>query len=266
MGALLFGAQSMTAQDTSSWKTGDDVTDQLQWQGMDGKTAGVWKGNKSFEGQSGRYFVNGPDYCGEGGNQNSDGAGFYGNDFEMWNASAGAEAYQIFYLPAGVYTFKIQATSRESRNASDFFDETAPYNSEFYAVSQKLVSEATTDADGNAVEAVYENNGTEVTAKIMNIFAAQQTSQVYTWPADASSWQSDGTNVYEGTTYYMPSSMWGTGAWFDQDLYWPEEDSEFNTIKVLQMEDGYMRIGVRKRANINDDWVIWRGCKAIYPE
>jgi hypothetical protein len=97
--ALLMTMTSVSAQDPSTWKEGQEVTDELQWAEYDfsvftqpGSEGAVWQ---------------------------TAGAGitaFNFNEVEMFDKAEGSELYQIFWLPAGVYRFTWQGFYRGSYN------------------------------------------------------------------------------------------------------------------------------------------------------
>lgn len=218
---LLLTTMAINAQDASNWQPGDDVTEQLEWM----------------------------DYTGESNNgawQKSEGAGV-GYDFQCWemfNNPTGAETYQIFWLPAGVYTFKVQGFYRGGYNPN-YWKKNEEINAVFFAESVTL------DEETGEVAEVTRSASVEMLS-----IASTEYSQGRIFSAD--DWQTDTEYNYDGTNYYVPNSMHGTREWFNLGYY------DDNNLKVVQVEDGYIKIGMRKTAEVAYDWLIWSNFRAVY--
>ena len=217
------------AQDASSWKSGQDVTEELQWQEYTGDT---------FSGIGTYWFGDEP--------------GYDHNCWELYNKPANTEMYQVFWLPAGVYTFKAQALYRYGSAWAAGWDVDKSYG-EIFCDAVNL------DDEGNVASITFKNRGT-----VKSIVAEGSETMLLTedvCPEDAT-WQRDAqtTNVlgYEGTTMYVPNSMWGTQLHFEAGEYW-------NEFRVIMPNDGYVKFGYRKTdGSIADDWLIWANARAVY--
>jgi hypothetical protein len=76
-----------------------------------------------------------------------------------------------------------------------------------------------------------------------------------TWMADASGTTKDeeGNDV----TFYCPCSLWGASLYYAAGKYWNELD-------IILLEESYMRVGIRKTANIAQDWIPFTNWHVIY--
>ena len=201
--ALLMTMTSVSAQDPSTWKEGQEVTDELQWAEYDfsvftqpGSDGAVWQ---------------------------TAGAGITAFDFnevEMFDKAEGSELYQIFWLPAGVYRFTWQGFYRGSYNPG-YWDGSEAIYAVMFAESVNL------DEEGNITETTR-----STTAKFASI-ASSENDQGRLYETDQ--WDNDVAYTYGGTTYYVPNCMNGTRQYFDAGFY------ADNSIQVIQTEDGYVR-------------------------
>lgn len=224
--ALLMTMTSVSAQDPSTWKEGQEVTDELQWAEYDfsvftqpGSEGAVWQ---------------------------TAGAGitaFNFNEVEMFDKAEGSELYQIFWLPAGVYRFTWQGFYRGSYNPG-YWDGSEAIYAVMFAESVNL------DEEGNITETTR-----STTAKFASI-ASSQNDQGRLYETDQ--WDNDVAYNYGGTTYYVPNCMNGTRQYFDAGFY------ADNSIQVIQTEDGYVRFGVRKTGHLGGDWTIFSNFQAFY--
>lgn len=214
---LLFAASAMNAQ---NWQQGQDVSDELEWEDYSGSTNnGAWK------------TVNGN-------------AAYSFNEWEMFNNPSGAEFYQIFHLPAGVYSFKVQGFYRGNYNPA-YWEGTEKINAEFFAESVTL------DDETGEVKEITRSSS----VKMSSIASSERTEgRLFTYD----DWPNDVEYAYNGTNYYVPNSMEGTRVWFNAGYY------NTNTLRVIQVNDGYVKIGLRKTDTLESDWLIFSNFHAIF--
>ncbi len=203
-----------------SWEEGQDVTAELAWQCYDGTEEGadVWQTTDCT-------------------------AGYDYNSWEIYQGAEGAEFYQVFYLPAGVYTFKCQGFYRG--DYTNYWDGTEVIRAVMFAES--------VDEDGANVTRTQ-------SADLVSI-ASSECFTRYTVVYDDNGDEAWGTDVsYEvdGSTYYIPNTMQGAEAFFNAGYY------DDNELTVIQLEDGYIKFGIRKTSYQDWDWCIFRNFRATY--
>lgn len=236
---VLFAATTMNAQDASSWKPGQEVTEELTWT------------NTKFTGDQSGWLTAG-------------GAGvgwFYEESkcptgsIEMYNNVVGAETYQVMWLPAGYYKFTIQGFYRPGSAWAAGWDTRTDQNGTFFC-SSVTINESE-DADGNIVETYTTNRESSMQLMLIVADAVQQESKVLTDDM-CGDWQRDNGFTQDGLQYWVPNSMWGTSLYFDMGKY-------ENELMFVNPEDSWVKIGVRKSpASISDDWIIFNNLRAYY--
>lgn len=191
------------------------------------------------------------DYSGESnssGAWQTGGGANYAYDFqewEMYNNAEGAEFYQIFHLPAGRYNFKVQGFYRGDYQ-TPFWNGTEVINAAFFGES------VTVNEETGEVESVTRTQSTPL-ASIAS--SARSTGRLFT----TTEWTNDVEyTISTGETYYVPNCMEGTRAWFNEGYY------DENVLDVIQINDGYFKIGIRKTATLSSDWTIFSNFRATY--
>ncbi len=248
----LFATVAIQAQDidTSSWTEGMDVSDQLNW----GDYNGTFSGEKSQNG-NGDYT---PSTLGDywKGTMPSEwnflddinfGAMAYYND-----GSAGKELtniYQVVYFPAGWYTIEVNALYREGTCGDSFltfFNNTPKKNAWIYAAV------LTSDDPESEVK-------TEYSTFVRSIASSECTERIH-FDSDGS-WKNDYSQAVgpkdEQVTYYCPQCLVGAIKYFEQGYY-------ENSFDLVVTEPGYVKIGIRKTANISQDWLAFSDFHIIY--
>lgn len=221
------------AQDPSAWKSGQDVTAELQWQELTAATyvagSGVWQ---TSAGTGLGHFYD-TSKCSVG-------------SWELYNNQPGSDFYQVFWMPAGVYTFYVQGLYRPSSAWSAGWDTNPDRLAEFYcdAVS---VDEETMEITG--VE--RENN-----VKVAHIVSDPSDYKVLT-DEMCGDWQRDNQLNKDGGVYWVPNSMWGTSLHFELGKYQ-------NELRVINTRDGYVKVGLRKTGWNDSDWLIFDNFRASY--
>ncbi len=216
---MLAALVGMNAQDTSSWTKGQDVTAELEWQDYSGESDnGVWvcTGSDAYDFQ----------------------------EWEMFNNAEGAEFYQIFYLPAGVYTFTCQGFYRGNYQTA-YWDGTEQINAVLFAESVTLDDET---GEVSEVTRSQQSNLSSIASSENNTGRLFETTE----------WTNDVSYDHDGVTYYVPNCMEGTRLWFNAGYY------NTNSVRVIQENDGYIKVGIRKTATLASDWVIFSNFKATY--
>lgn len=216
-----------SAQDTSSWTEGQDVTKELSWKATysdeEDITNPAWQGfdyatsdtRWEFNGVAGASVV---------------GAwGVY--NVEQW------DVYQEFTMPAGMYTVKVQACYREGDANVSFknWDAGTPtQNAYLYIQAGDLYLDT----------------------KIMSLFGSAQTEQLYFYDG----WQNDQKQYSssKGETFYAPSCHDGFCAYRDNGNY------AQNEVFFYVPEEMTVRIGIKKPVAQAQDQVWWDNWKMIY--
>lgn len=248
----LFATVAIQAQDidTSSWTEGMDVSDQLNW----GDYNGTFSGEKS-QNNNGDYT---PSTLGDywKGTIPSEwnflddinfGAMAYYND-----GAAGKELtniYQVVYFPAGWYTIEVNALYREGTCGDSFltfFNNTPKKNAWIYAAV------LTSDDPESEVK-------TEYSTFVRSIASSECTERIH-FDSDGS-WKNDYSQAVgpkdEQVTYYCPQCLVGAIKYFEQGYY-------ENSFDLVVTEPGYVKIGIRKTANISQDWLAFSDFHIIY--
>ena len=208
-----------TASFAQQWNPGQDVTDELEWVGYDcAERSDAWK-TKDID------------------------AGFDFQEYEMFNAPADAEFYQVFFLPAGYYEFSVQGFYR------------GDYQNPYWNKNEKINAVLF----GESVNVDDDLNVTEITRKASQpLFSIASSERTEGRLFEHTDWPNDVEYKHDGVTYYVPNSMEGTRQWFNAGYY------KNNILKVIQTEDGYFKFGIRKTATLAWDWVIFTDFKATY--
>lgn len=171
----------------------------------------------------------------------------YGYDFQEWELydhQVGTEFYQIFWLPAGYYQFTCQGFYRGDYQ-KPYWDKNEKINAVFFGESVNIDEES-----GEVTEV------TRTTSSPMASIASSENTSGRLY--ETTEWNNDVAYTYDGVTYYVPNCMEGTRQYFNAGYY------NTNLIKVIQPEDGYFKIGIRKTATLSGDWVIFSNFKAFY--
>ena len=219
------------AQDTSGWKNGQDVTDQLQWKATIADDENIdepyWQG---FQ-----YGQSAPSTW-----EFRDGSGGERDDYHSWGAYniPTWNVYQDFEIPAGVYTVKVAGVYREGTTNTTF--------------DKWLAGESTKKAF------LYVKVGEEVFESPINyLFYGRQTEALF--PYDG--WQNDcHFPDKEGVEIYGPSCHWGA------DKYLENGNWNWNEVLFIVPEKTTIRVGIDKRVEQPQDQVWWNDWRMIYEQ
>lgn len=244
-------AASAQLPDPSTWEAGQDVTAILGLGDVDGTFSGereensngdytpstmgdYWKGSKPSEWN---YLEA----------QETGALAFY---FDGKAQGPLTDIYQVVYFPAGYYTLKIQALYREGTPVDNF-------NNHFNGVIKKnawiYADILAGDSAGSAVTR-------EFTKYVRSLATSEQTERLY-YDSDGS-WKNDASGVYhqgeeDEVTYWCPCCLPGTITYFANGRYW-------NEMTVALTEGAYVRLGLKKTANIAQDWLAFSNLTIIY--
>ena len=225
-------AMAAGAQDTSGWKNGQDVTDQLQWKATVADDENiddpVWKGF-SYKDTDTRWEFR-------------DGAGGERDTYHSWgvyNVSTW-NVYQEFEIPAGVYTLKMAGAYREG-TTNITFDKWQAGEKTKNAIMYVTVGEETFETP------------------IMYMFAGGQKEALY--DKGDGQWYNDChfTNK-EGVEIYGPSCHNGV------DLYLEKGCFNYNEVLFIVPEKTTIRIGINKPVDQPQDQVWWNEWRMTYEQ
>lgn len=166
------------------------------------------------------------------------------NEWEIFQGSD-VDRYQYVWLPAGVYDFRCQGYYRDGGNdeaAQKFFAGESSKNAVLY------VETGTGDPENFVVTKPY-------SVPFVSQWSAMNTTQLF----EASDWQADASFTHGDNQYWAPNSMAGASVYFQSGLY------DENSVTFILMEDGYVRLGVRKPgANLGGDWLIFTNFRIYF--
>ena len=261
----LFATVAMNAQnvDPSEWQEGEDISAYLNWGDYDGSFTGDAPAFPSNAGREGGDLK--PETLGDwwkgslpseyrvvDDEQIKGVFGFYVDGAKIDEL---IDFYQVIWLPAGFYTFKVQATYRESTNDATFnnwYNGTPKKNAWYYI--DALASE---DPNSEVLD--------EFKTYIRSLMLSGQTEgRLYNGQSGGLSWMNDYEKKYkdkvtgEDRVIYCPTSTLSAGVYFVNGKY------DLHDVNVVLEKDGYVRVGIRKTANIAQDWLIFTNFRIIY--
>lgn len=225
LSAVLLSLGMINMYADNDWKVGDDISSQLDWGDYTGKT----NSSKYWRGTSAAYA---------------------NNEWEVYQGSD-VDRYQILYLPAGIYKFKCQAFYRDGINedaGKKYFAGTSSTNAVLYVENGFM-----TDKTGN-------KNGSFVTSRVWSTPLCSQwvnmnTQQLF----ETTDWRNDAQYEHGDETYWAPNCMESAEIYFSKGMY------DKNEVRFVVMQDGYVKLGIRKPGNhIASDWLIFTNFRIIY--
>ena len=253
---LLLGAVATFAQeipDASSWNVGDEITNQVGW------------GNLSFEDSPMDYWqftatdMTSPTTT--------------GGAFEAYNNSE-VDLFQYVLLPAGMYRVECQGYYRCGNSGNSAFMEGAAskegecawyyYNNKWEDNALLSVWNGTYDVEGE----VFTPNHQFKTPLMPRLFPGQ-TELIH----DDLHSGDEGYPGWDRYDYYYPelgvfgpTSGPGSLDWFNAGLYMPYNEGKvkYNTVTFFQTTDGYVKIGVEKKAVRSNDTFFVTNFKLYY--
>ncbi|MBQ0103918.1 MAG: hypothetical protein KBS99_07095, partial [Prevotellaceae bacterium] len=161
------------------------------------------------------------------------------------------DMYQIIPLPKGYYEVKVNAVYREGTPA-DTWTSYAAGNPKRNA---HLYVNTLTSEDPEAILASYDRPINTLPFSIIKDGAR------YTGEDSGTSWKTDGKYTWtkdgvEDSCFY-PCCDEGAALHFKEGNY-------EHSLKFILLEDGYIRLGLKKSANISQDWFPWANMRIIY--
>lgn len=237
---LFVGMTATYAQlpDASSWKVGDEITDQIGWGNLDFTSPDFtpWQ----LESTKGSFTKN---------------AGL----FEVYDG-ADVDLYQYVQLPAGKYKMEAQAYYRFGNSWAEDPDR---WNAgEWEPLAQMYVSNGTYSIDDNK----FTVNRTFQTPVMPRLFDTSDT-QVYVDEVKEGWDKSDNTITIGGNTVYAPASVEGSLAYFNLGKFAPYDDgsgTKYNTVSFFLPTDGYVRVGITKKEAKEADSFMATNFKMYY--
>ncbi len=240
------GLLSANAQSSAGWSEGQDVTSELGLGDCDGSFSGEWE-NKTF--QYGRYEISDLGNYWKGDVAPNEYVPNEGNGGVIsFYAKPALDIYQVVKFPAGVYTIKVQSFYREG-NPNDTFTN---YNKGNAKKNCYLYADVLASEDASS----------EVQREVNTVIRSMATSEQETLLYDASDWMKDGNNKItnaegEKVTVYYPSCTPAIILYFAEGRYW-------NEMRIVLLEDSWIRLGLRKVASISEDWLPFSNLQVIY--
>ncbi len=226
------------AQNSSTWKVGDEITDQIEWGNLDFTSPDFtpWQ----LESSKGSFTKD---------------AGL----FEVYDG-ADVDLYQYVKLPAGKYKMEAQAYYRFGNS---WAEDPERWNAgEWQPLAQMYVSNGTYNIEDNT----FAVNRTFQTPVMPRLFDTSDT-QVYV-DAIKEGWdKSDNTLTIGGNTAYAPASVEGSLAYFNLGKFAPYDDgadTQYNTVSFFLPTDGYVRVGITKKEAKEADSFMATNFKMYY--
>ena len=229
---MLILAIGANAQNPAEWQKGQEVTENLLWTDYrcDNNENGGWQ----TKGDNVDLWTS---PCFE----------LYANN---GNNEAGAEVYQLFYLPAGAYEFHVNGFYRHMGSGLGTIEEAAAGN---------IVKGAVVFCETDLTETGEKSaNSIEFTKQMADIISSLTDTRLWERTQE---WWDDGDGEYidaEGNYNYFPQCQNGcVPRFFDYDLC-------KNVLTVIQKEDGYVRLGVRKLVTNANNTIYFANFRAFY--
>lgn len=238
------------AANAQNWEIGQDITDYLEWRDISGwwEQGGVPKPNNGVNmNPNPSYYWQGTqpnEMAWDANDHNTQGyaaMGFYTDGAAVADL---VDCYQIIPMVAGKYQIAVNAVYREGTPAdtwNNFCEGNIHKNSHLYV--QYLATEngeALADYDC-VIKNLAQSSPDRVTESLFE-------DSGNTWKNDGSykTTDADGNQV----TLWYPNSDEGAALHFEAGNF-------LNTLNFIVLEDGYIRFGFRKTANIDQDWLVW---------
>ena len=242
--------------DSSKWNPGQDISADLSW----GDYSGTWSAGGAPDAQGNNQTPNASPYW--QGTQPTELSIDATSDpttnpypaVAFYQDGAGSflpDMYQVIPLPAGYYTFSFQATYREG-TADDTWASFKAGNPKFNGRGYVNVL-AGNSPDAEVISA-YE-------CPILTLPYSTIKEKLYINDDASKSWKSDGMYKWTGEagadSCSYPCSSDGAATHFLAGNY-------KHSLKFILLEDGYIRLGIKKVAGISQDWLVWSNMQIWY--
>ena len=251
---ILASAQSFP--DASKWEKGQDISADLAAQQLWGDYSGVWSaGGVTKDGAVTMTPNPSPWWKGYQPNEmalepdpDAPAMGFY---IDGAAVDSLVDMYQIIPLPAGYYTVTVNAVYREGTPADTW--------TSYKAGNPKRNAHLYVNTQATAAEDAPAINTYDCWIKTLPYSTIKE--QQYEGPDAGTSWKTDGTYTVsidnEEVVIYYPNCDESAGLHFKNGNY-------LNTLSFMLLEDGYIRVGLKKSANIAQDWFPWANFRIYY--
>lgn len=165
------------------------------------------------------------------------------------------DMYQIIPLPAGYYTAAVNAVYREGTPADTW--------TSFKAGNPKRNAHLYVNVLGSNDPESTPISKYDVAIKTLPF--SQVHEGLYTGADSGTSWKTDGKWALapEDTIYY-PNCDESAAEHFRYISPETPNGNYYHTVKFILLEDGFIRIGLKKTANISQDWFPWSRMKIFY--
>ncbi|MDO5481608.1 MAG: hypothetical protein Q4F47_00970 [Bacteroidaceae bacterium] len=219
---LLASVTSAFAQvpDASSWKEGDEITDQIGW------------GNLNFTNNPMDYWTI-TETRSSGHNVTMGLAEVYDGE--------NVDLYQYVELPAGTYKVECQGYYRFGTSWAD--DPNSFGTVDWQDLAFLYVQNGTYDLTDSTFTA-----GRTFQTPLMPRLFEQVESQQFTLEEGMADWMGDGNYTQNGMNCWGPSSVEGSLVWFANGYYLPYnvDGVKYNTTSFFLTEPGYIKVGISK--------------------
>lgn len=165
------------------------------------------------------------------------------------------DMYQVIPLPAGYYTAAVNAVYREGTPADTW--------TSFKAGNPKRNAHLYVNVLGSNDPESTPISKYDVAIKTLPF--SQVHEGLYTGADSGTSWKTDGKWALapEDTIYY-PNCDESAAEHFRYISPETPNGNYYHTVKFILLEDGFIRIGLKKTANISQDWFPWSRMKIFY--
>lgn len=242
--SLMAFTMAMNAQDPSKWEIGQNVAEDL----------GLKELGNDFSGQrgeevSGRFEINsiGNVWQGTGPNEFLPGEGERPAVFGFYNLGKTFEFYQIVRVPAGSYTFAVNAMYREGTPADNFKNMWKGKKFKYGHMFANIMADDQTTV-------TYYND------LVIKSIAQSDCHERIHFAGD-NNWMNDyeDKHTVDGVeiSTWCPSCCEGFGKYFAQGYYLNEKN-------FIVTEDAYVKIGFAKTGSIPQDCIDFSNIKIIY--
>ncbi len=242
--SLMAFTMAMNAQDPSKWEKGQNVAEDLGLKEL----GNDFSGEKGKE-ESGRFEINsiGNVWQGTAPNEFLPGEGERPAVFGFYNLGKTFEFYQIVRVPAGSYTFAVNALYREGTPQDNFKN---MWNGKKFKYGHMF---ANIMADDQTTVTYYND-------LVLKSIAQSDCHERIHFDSDGS-WMNDyeDKHTVDGVeiSTWCPSCCEGFGKYFAQGYYLNEKN-------FIVTEDAYVKIGFAKTGSIPQDAIDFSNIKIIY--
>ncbi len=258
-------ANAQTTPDASQWTAGQDISKALADLGLWGDYDGTWTAGATKANDQAVTLTPNPSNWWKGDQPNEVALDATADpETNPWPAvgfykdGAGGslpDMYQVIPLPAGYYTAAVNAVYREGTPADTW--------TSFKAGNPKRNAHLYVNVLGSNDPESTPISKYDVAIKTLPF--SQVHEGLYTGADSGTSWKTDGywALAPEDTIYY-PNCDESAAEHFRYISPETPNGNYYHTVKFILLEDGFIRIGLKKTANISQDWFPWSRMKIFY--